>query len=293
MCDFFSFCTIGGQYHYFKPHDIASIKAAGNKDNIKFNSHASIASFYGFKEDRANKFEFNPYSQEFKVDELNGEDNSPQAEKWVKALFAQFKTRKALIAFCKQYFNEPDWDNLKNKTKGNPQQDNILSFCHSLKEFEWFCPQAKPDVKLIQSKANRACKAFKTAKLPVKIIALRSPQDWSAARSAAESAARSAAESAAWSAAESAAWSAARSAARSAAEYAAWSAARSAARSAAESAAWSAAHFSVEDILEKNYPTNPWLELMWFWKHGLYPIADFDAKEFVVYYVPKKRGGVV
>jgi hypothetical protein len=68
---------------------------------------------------------------------------------------------------------------------------------------------------------------------------------WSAARSAAgsaaESAAESAARSAAWSAAGSAAWSAARSAAGSAAESAARSAAESAAWSAARSAAWSAA----------------------------------------------------
>jgi hypothetical protein len=63
-----------------------------------------------------------------------------------------------------------------------------------------------------------------------------SPEEWSAADSAAGSAARSAADSAAWSAARSAADSAAWSAARSAAWSAAWSAARSAAWSAAGSA---------------------------------------------------------
>jgi hypothetical protein len=30
---------------------------------------------------------------------------------------------------------------------------------------------------------------------------------------------------------------------------------------------------------------------MWFWKKGLYPIANFDEKEFVVYYVPKISEG--
>jgi hypothetical protein len=278
MCDFFSFCTIGGQYYYFMSEDIAAIKAAGNKDNLKFNSHASIAVFYGFKEDKSNKFEYNPYSQEFKVDQLNGMDDSPQAQIWVRQFFAKFKTHKSFLAFCRIYFDEPDWDDLTKKLGNNPQKDKILDFCHSIMDFDWFCPQAKPGVKVLQKHADMACAVFKTAKLPIKIIALRSPQDWSAARSAAESAAWSAAESAA----RSAAWSAARSAA--------WSAAESAARSAAWSAAWSAAHISVEDLLKKDYPTNPWLELMWFWKRGLYPIANFGAKEFVVYYVPKKRG---
>lgn len=70
MCEFFSFNSDGnGNFYYFKPSDIKKIRKEGNKKNYNFNSHTSIADYYGFtpeQEDKQNKYEFNPYSKEFK-----------------------------------------------------------------------------------------------------------------------------------------------------------------------------------------------------------------------------------
>lgn len=62
MCNFFSFSSFGGRFFYFTIDDILKIKDKGNPKNLNFDSHASIAEFYHFKEDKSNKFEFNPYS---------------------------------------------------------------------------------------------------------------------------------------------------------------------------------------------------------------------------------------
>lgn len=60
------------------------VDASGERYNP--DSHASICAFFGIPEDRANKFEFYPFTDSFTVDQINGKDNSVAAEKWVRKL---------------------------------------------------------------------------------------------------------------------------------------------------------------------------------------------------------------
>ena len=90
MCQFFSFVTdpVGhlAEYYYF---DWEYRKA--NLDDGGVDSHSHICAHFNLNEDRCNKYEFNPLTKAFTVDQINSErDDSEAAEKWVKRL--DFKT---------------------------------------------------------------------------------------------------------------------------------------------------------------------------------------------------------
>ena len=90
MCQFFSFVTdpVGhpAEYYYF---DWEYRKANLEEDGA--DSHSHICSHFNLNEDRCNKYEYNPLTKEFTVDQINSErDDSEAAEKWVKRL--DFKT---------------------------------------------------------------------------------------------------------------------------------------------------------------------------------------------------------
>jgi len=88
MCQFFSFVTNGrGKMMYFD-WDLRAKCLAGELD-YEPDSHSSIADHFGFKgarEDNLNKYEYNPLTQTFRVDQINTRDDSASAEKWVKKL---------------------------------------------------------------------------------------------------------------------------------------------------------------------------------------------------------------
>jgi hypothetical protein len=90
MCKFFSFVTNPvdnpGWYYYF---DWQYRKA--NLDDEGVDSHSHICAHFALNEDRCNKYEFNPLTNKFEIDQINSErDDSKAAEKWAQRL--DFKT---------------------------------------------------------------------------------------------------------------------------------------------------------------------------------------------------------
>ena len=90
MCNFFSFVTdpINHPAEYFH-FDWEYRKAHLNDDGV--DSHSHICSHFKLDEDRCNKYEHNPLTGEFIVDQINAErDDSEAAKKWANKL--DFKT---------------------------------------------------------------------------------------------------------------------------------------------------------------------------------------------------------
>ena len=82
MCQFFSFVTNPvdnpGWYYYF---DWEYRKAHMEEDGA--DSHSHICSHFNLNEDVCNKYEYNPLTKMFTVDQINSErDDSEAAEKW-------------------------------------------------------------------------------------------------------------------------------------------------------------------------------------------------------------------
>ncbi len=83
-----SFVTDGGTNRYYF-NDKLRTELKGS--NLNFDSHSSICKHFELKEDNCNKYEYNPLTQEFTVDQVNNKkDDRVLAEKWVRKL--DFKT---------------------------------------------------------------------------------------------------------------------------------------------------------------------------------------------------------
>ena len=90
MCNFFSFVTDPvnhpAEYYYF---DWEYRKAHLNDDGV--DSHSHICARFKLDEDKCNKYEFDPLTKRFEIDQINSErDDSKAAEKWAQRL--DFKT---------------------------------------------------------------------------------------------------------------------------------------------------------------------------------------------------------
>ena len=94
MCTFFSFVSdpskpIAKRFLYFNWEQRQDFLKGKIKEESP-DSHTSIGHFYGYsavKEDSLNKYEYNPLTQKFIVDQINNKvDDSIEAEKWVKEL---------------------------------------------------------------------------------------------------------------------------------------------------------------------------------------------------------------
>ena len=86
MCQFFSFVTdpVGhpAEYYYF---DWEYRKAHLDDDGV--DSHSHICAHFALDEDRCNKYEFNPLTKAFTIDQINSKrDDSEAAEKWANRL---------------------------------------------------------------------------------------------------------------------------------------------------------------------------------------------------------------
>ena len=92
MCNFFSLCSRGdGKPMYF---DWPLRKKCINRE-LDYNpdSHTSIADYFGFvgeSEDKLNKFEFNPLTKKFLVNQLNTFDDRDAIERF--CMTVDFKT---------------------------------------------------------------------------------------------------------------------------------------------------------------------------------------------------------
>ena len=89
MCKFFSIVSDAkGNFYYFDWKQRQQI-IQGKIKCESADSHTSIADFYGFKgqkEDKLNKYEYNPFTKQFTVDQINTFDDSKEVEKFCKKL---------------------------------------------------------------------------------------------------------------------------------------------------------------------------------------------------------------
>ena len=107
MCQFFSFVTNGRGKYMYMDWPLRQKCLSGELDYDP-DSHTSIADLHGFKgakEDKLNKYEFNPLTGKFRVDQLNTRDDSAAAEKWVRKLdfskvIPQLSIKKIVHPFC-------------------------------------------------------------------------------------------------------------------------------------------------------------------------------------------------
>ena len=85
MCNFFSCVSDGhGSIRYFGSKERTEIEKLGNPEDYKFDSHSSICHYFGINEDKWNKYEYNPFTKIFVVDQLNNKDDSAHVEKQVR-----------------------------------------------------------------------------------------------------------------------------------------------------------------------------------------------------------------
>ena len=89
MCQFFSCVSDGtGKVFYFNAEQRAGLRKS-NPNHYEPDSHTSIADFYGHKgaaEDKLNKYEYNPLTKEFVIDQLNTKNDSKKIEKFCRGL---------------------------------------------------------------------------------------------------------------------------------------------------------------------------------------------------------------
>ena len=88
MCKFLSVVSDGKGKVYYFDHKIRK-KILSGKLDYELDSHTSIADYYGFKgakEDTLNKYEYNPLTHVFEIDQLNTTDDSEIVEKFCNKL---------------------------------------------------------------------------------------------------------------------------------------------------------------------------------------------------------------
>jgi len=84
MCKFLAFVTNGKtDRYYFNAKQRKAIKGR----SLEQDSHSSICTYFHLKEDKCNKYEYNPLIGEFTIDQINNtSDDSASAEKWIRGL---------------------------------------------------------------------------------------------------------------------------------------------------------------------------------------------------------------
>ncbi len=174
MCQFFSFISDGqGSIKYFDYNQrLAKVKMRDGSDIESYDSHTSIATFYGLtgaKEDQWNKWEYNPFTDKLVLDNQNTADDRGAVAESLKRI---------------------DWNALCGDI------ESIRDLIAQVTIIPWFKNNGEiPDgVKLFETRAAARAAARDAAR--------------DAAGDAAGSAARDAAGDAAGSAAKAAAWDA-------------------------------------------------------------------------------------
>ena len=89
MCQFFSFTTKGTKRYYFNWEQRKAL-LKDNPNDYDLDSHSSINHFYNLDDDKVIKYEYNPLTKKFQVDQINIKDDRALALKWVEKL--DFKT---------------------------------------------------------------------------------------------------------------------------------------------------------------------------------------------------------
>ncbi len=85
MCNFFSFNTKGNQKYYFNWEQRQQLQK-NNPHSYSPDSHSSISEFHKLDDDKVNKYEYNPVTKNFVVDQINIKDDQALARQWVERL---------------------------------------------------------------------------------------------------------------------------------------------------------------------------------------------------------------
>ena len=88
MCSFFSMVSKGDGVPMYFDWELRK-KCLSRELNYNPDSHTSIADYFGFngkREDRLNKYEYNPITQEFVIDQLNTKDDSESIKSFCLSL---------------------------------------------------------------------------------------------------------------------------------------------------------------------------------------------------------------
>ena len=106
MCKFFSFISDGkGNFYYFNAEQRKNFLK--NESNTFYpDSHSSIASFFNLDEDTCNKFEFQPLTKVFEIDQINTINDSQKAKRFVKGLDFQKIVPELIIKNIVHPFND-------------------------------------------------------------------------------------------------------------------------------------------------------------------------------------------
>ena len=124
MCKFFSLVSDAkGNFYYFDWKQRQQI-IQGKIKCESADSHTSIADYYGFKgekEDKLNKYEYNPFTKVFTIDQINTHDDSKEVEAFCKKL--NFKKEIVPVDFDKKIINPFTDISVENVT---PQDIKLL-----------------------------------------------------------------------------------------------------------------------------------------------------------------------
>ena len=122
MSQFFSAISNGrGKVLFFKIEDIVKEMVKGNPKNYDWNSHTSLADFFGIKgreEDKWNKWEYDPYKKELKADILNIIDDSKEVKQVLGKYFEKIKN----LDYLRNLYNRNSGD--RNSGYGNSGNGN-------------------------------------------------------------------------------------------------------------------------------------------------------------------------
>jgi hypothetical protein len=87
MCEFFSFLTEPNSHPNQRFYFDWKYRKHHLKDDDSHDSHSTIARHFKLNEDACNKYEYNPLTKKFVIDQTNSDtDDSVQAEEWVANL---------------------------------------------------------------------------------------------------------------------------------------------------------------------------------------------------------------
>jgi len=156
MCKFLSANSDGqGKTIFFKIEDIVKEMACGNPESYDWNSHTSIAHFYGIKgknEDLWNKWEYNPETKELKVDNLVITDDRDEVKKAVEKYL-----KDKYVGYLRNLYNKNSGNgNSGNKNSGNKNSGNgnsgslIGHFCTKEKYFLFDKPCTKDEAEEVR-----------------------------------------------------------------------------------------------------------------------------------------------
>ena len=88
MCQFFSFVSDGNGKYFYSDWDARREYRSGKKTGLA-DSHTSIAHYAGYSgaaEDKLNKYEYNPITKCFRVDQINAKNDQGAAKDFCEAL---------------------------------------------------------------------------------------------------------------------------------------------------------------------------------------------------------------